>query len=194
MGITERKKREKAKMQKLILDTANSLFSKGGLENISIRKIADIIEYSPATIYLHFKDKDEIINNLRNKSIDDFLKKLEEYSFIKDYFGRLKNLSSSWVEFAINNPQKYQLIFIINEKRNDDRIFEYINPIVLQSISENRIKRMPVREGTMMLISFLHGLSYLFMTMKFEFRTEIELKEYAENIVNRFLNSLSSGY
>jgi AcrR family transcriptional regulator len=194
MGISDRKKREKAKMQKLILDTANSLFSKGGLENISIRKIADIIEYSPATIYLHFRDKDEIIHNLRNASIDDFLKKLEEYSFIKDYFGRLKNLSGSWLDFAISNPQKYQLIFITNDKIKDDRIFEYISPIVLQTISESRIQRMPVKEGTIMLISFLHGLSHMFMTQKFEFRTKAEMKEYADNILNRFLNSLKGGY
>lgn len=194
MGISDRKKREKAKMQKLILDTANSLFSKGGLDNISIRKIADIIEYSPATIYLHFKDKEEIINNLREKSTNDFLKKLEEYSFIKDYFGRLKNLSSSWVDFAISNPQKYQLIFIKNEQIDNDQVFAYVSPIVLQTISENRLQRMPVKDGTLMLISFLHGLSYLFMTKNFEFRTKVELKEYAENIINRFLNSLKSGY
>jgi AcrR family transcriptional regulator len=194
MGISDRKKREKAKMQKLILETANSLFTKGGLDNISIRKIADIIEYSPATIYLHFKDKDEIINNLRDKSIDDFLKKLEEYSFIKDYFGRLKNLSTSWIDFAITNPAKYQLIFIENGKIDNDRIFEYISPIVFQTIGENRIQRMPVKEGTMMIISFLHGLSYIFMTRKFEIRTKVELKEYAGNIINRFLNSLKGGY
>jgi AcrR family transcriptional regulator len=194
MGISDRKKREKAKIQKLILDTANTLFSKGGLDNISIRKIADIIEYSPATIYLHFEDKDEIINYLRDKSIDDFLKKLEEYSFIKDYFGRLKNLSSSWVDFAISDPQKYQLIFINNAKIEDDRIFEYISQIVLQTISENRIQRMPVKEGTIMLISFLHGLSHMFMTKKFEFKTKIELKEYADHIINRFLNNLKGAY
>ena len=111
MGISDRKKREKAKMQKFILDTANSLFLKGGLKNISIRKIAELIEYSPATIYLYFKDKDQIINNLREKSIDDFIKKLEEFSFIKDNFGRLKNLANSWIEFAISHSEKYILLF-----------------------------------------------------------------------------------
>jgi AcrR family transcriptional regulator len=194
MGISERKKRERAKMQKLILDTANTLFLKGGLQNISIRKIADKIEYSPATIYLYFKDKNEIINSLREKSVDDFLKKLEEYSFIKDHFGRLKNMSKSWVEFAISNPEKYNLLFINKEKVSEDKIYTYLSDILLKTISDNRIQRMPVIEGTTIVFSFLHGLSEMVMSRKFDIRSKAELKEFAENIINRFLNGLRGGY
>lgn len=181
-------------MQKRILETAHTLFLKGGLHNISIRKIAAIIEYSPATVYLYFKDKDEIIDSLRDRSINEFIKKLEEYSFIKDHYGRLKNLSNSWIDFAISQPNKYNLLFINNEKISEDRIYVYINDLVLKTISDNLLQRMPVNEGTMMVISFLHGLSYFLMNREFEFRTKSELKEYAENIINRFLTSLRGGY
>jgi AcrR family transcriptional regulator len=194
MGISERKKREKAKMQKLVLETASTLFLKGGLQNISIRKIASSIEYSPATIYLYFKNKDEIVNNLRDKSINEFIKKLEEYSFIKDHFGRLKNLSNSWVEFALNNPSKYNLLFINKEKISDDKIYSYLSAIIFKSISDNRIQRMPVNDGTIMIISFLHGLSIMLMTMKFDAKSKSELIEYSGNIINRFLNNLRGGY
>jgi AcrR family transcriptional regulator len=61
MGIKERKELEKQKMRKLILDNAMKLFLEKGFENITIRHIAEKIEYSPATIYLYFKDKDEIM-------------------------------------------------------------------------------------------------------------------------------------
>ena len=194
MGISDRKKREKAKMQKFILDTANSLFLKGGLKNISIRKLAEVIEYSPATIYLYFKDKDQIINNLREKSIDDFITKLEEFSFIKDNFGRLKNLANSWIEFAISHSEKYILLFNKSENINDNKIYAYISPLVMKSIGDNRIQRMPAKDGTVIIVSFLHGLSQLIMTKKFDFKTKSELKEFAENLINRFLNSLSGGY
>ncbi len=194
MGISERKKRERAKMQKLILDTANTLFLKGGLQNISIRKIAENIEYSPATIYLYFKDKNEIINSLREKSVNDFIKKLEEYSFIKDHFGRLKNLSNSWIDFALSNPERYKLLFINNEKISEDKIYTYLSDILLKTISDNRIQRMPVLEGTTIVISFLHGLSEMVMARKFDIRSKAELKEFAEIIINRFLNGLRGGY
>ena len=52
MGTKERKERDKLEMQQKILDAARELFMKEGYENVSIRKIAEKIEYSPGTIYL----------------------------------------------------------------------------------------------------------------------------------------------
>ena len=194
MGISERKKREKAKMQRLILETSNSLFLKGGLEQISIRKIADHIEYSPATIYLYFKDKDEIVNSLRDKYYNEFIKKLEEYSFIKDQFGRLKNLSNSWIDYAVSQPERYSLLFRCYDQTADNRIIEYLRPIIINSIGDSHIQRMPQLEATTIVISFLHGLSYLLITKKFDLRTKSETKEFAETMINRFWNNLRGGY
>ena len=58
MGINERKQREKEVMRGSILDTAMKLFLEEGFQNVSIRRIAEKIEYSPATIYLYFRNKD----------------------------------------------------------------------------------------------------------------------------------------
>lgn len=194
MGVAERKKREKAKMKRLILETANSLFLKGGPQNVSIRKIANSIDYSPATIYLYFKNKDDIIDNIREKSIVEFIGKLEEYSFIKDHFGRLKNLSNSWIEFALTQPDKYNSIFSNNDKLSEDKIYNYLSDIIYKSIIESRIQRMPVNEATIIVISFLHGLSLILMTKKLHVRSKAELKDFANNLINRFLNNLKGGY
>ena len=59
MTISERKEREKLELKELILLKAKELVDKEGYEALSIRKIAAAAEYSPATIYLYFKDKDE---------------------------------------------------------------------------------------------------------------------------------------
>lgn len=61
MGITERRKLEKEIIRKKIIDTANQILVEEGYENLSIRKIANKIEYSPGIIYHYFKDKSEII-------------------------------------------------------------------------------------------------------------------------------------
>ncbi|MBI5233035.1 MAG: helix-turn-helix transcriptional regulator [Deltaproteobacteria bacterium] len=61
MGISERREKEKKEMRGLILETAMELFLDEGFENVSLRRRADKIEYSPATIYLYYKDKDEIL-------------------------------------------------------------------------------------------------------------------------------------
>ena len=64
MGIKERREREKAEIREKILDAARDLFVSEGYEAVSMRKIADRIEYSPTAIYLHFKDKEAVMREL----------------------------------------------------------------------------------------------------------------------------------
>lgn len=60
MGIKERHEREREAVQRAILDAARALFVSEGYLNVSIRKIAERIEYSPAAIYGYFESKDDI--------------------------------------------------------------------------------------------------------------------------------------
>ena len=66
MGIVERKEKQKLEIKKMILEASMKLFVEEGFENVSIRKIAELIEYSPTTVYLYFKDKNEILFNLHD--------------------------------------------------------------------------------------------------------------------------------
>ena len=60
MGVKERQEREREAVSRAILDAARDLFVAEGYQNVSIRKIADRIEYSPAAIYSYFPSKDDI--------------------------------------------------------------------------------------------------------------------------------------
>ncbi len=60
MGIKERQERDREAVRRAILDAARDLFVKEGYEQVSIRKIAELIEYSPAAIYGYFPSKDDI--------------------------------------------------------------------------------------------------------------------------------------
>ncbi len=64
MGTRERRERQKENLRQEIFDAASDLFSKEGYGQVSMRKIADKIEYSPATIYLYFKDKDDLLHQI----------------------------------------------------------------------------------------------------------------------------------
>ncbi|HHZ01233.1 MAG TPA: TetR/AcrR family transcriptional regulator [Tissierellia bacterium] len=61
--VTRREKEIEA-MRKLIISTASEIIAEEGLDNLSIRKIAKKIEYSPSVIYNYFKDKEEIVNTI----------------------------------------------------------------------------------------------------------------------------------
>src|SRR5262245_46734582 len=60
MGIKERQERDREAIRRGILDAARDLFVAEGYQNVSIRKIAERIEYSPAAIYSYFSSKDDI--------------------------------------------------------------------------------------------------------------------------------------
>src|ERR1043166_6752226 len=60
MGIKERQVRDRETVRRAILDAARDLFVTEGYQNVSIRKVAERIEYSPAAIYGYFPSKDDI--------------------------------------------------------------------------------------------------------------------------------------
>ncbi len=112
MGINERKESEKHKMRRLILDTAMKLFLERGFENITLRHIAEQIEYSPATIYLYFKDKDEIMYTLHREGFEELYKWQQKILSVKDPLKRLHRHAEMYVSFALEHPEYYDLMFI----------------------------------------------------------------------------------
>ena len=64
MGVKERREREKSETRDKILDAARELFIAEGYEGVSMRQVADKIEYTPTTIYVHFADKEELFHEI----------------------------------------------------------------------------------------------------------------------------------
>jgi len=73
MGIQDRKERDRESMKARILDAAMALYQENGLESVSIRSIAERIEFSPATIYLYYRDKEDIFYGLYNLAFGSLL-------------------------------------------------------------------------------------------------------------------------
>lgn len=102
-------------MRELILKSANQLFVEKGFEKTSIRNIADEIEYSPATIYLYFKDKNEIFLELHDRAFGEFLNEFSKVLDIHDPFERLMVLGRRYIDFAMEHPEYYDLMFIMRQ-------------------------------------------------------------------------------
>jgi AcrR family transcriptional regulator len=115
MGVTERKERHKEDLRKEILTAAKELFTEKGFEATSIRAIAEKIEYSPATIYLYYKDKNEIVHSLHREGFKLLVSHFEVLNHISHPFERLKGMGRAYLQFATQNPDIYQLLFIMKE-------------------------------------------------------------------------------
>lgn len=115
MGVAERKEKHKEDLKKDILIAAKELFTEKGFEATSIRAIAEKIEYSPATIYLYFKDKNEIVHALHRDGFQLLVKYLETLNVVSHPLERLKGMGRAYIQFAMQNPDIYQLLFIMKE-------------------------------------------------------------------------------
>jgi AcrR family transcriptional regulator len=112
MGITERKEREKAEMRRIILDAAHQLFRDKGYEGVNIRNIAESIEYSPATLYLYYKDKNEIYFALQYEAAAAKRDHLLPAMSIENPWERLIDFGRRYIDFGFKHPDWYDLLFI----------------------------------------------------------------------------------
>ncbi|NET34005.1 MAG: TetR/AcrR family transcriptional regulator [Cyanothece sp. SIO1E1] len=122
MGVSERREREKQEMKAKILDTATKLIVEKGLEKMTIRSIATAIEYSPRTIYLYFKDKDEILYALSKRGFQLFVQQFEASQSLANPMDRLRDIHERYLRFAFENPALYDIMFILNDPMNADPV------------------------------------------------------------------------
>lgn len=112
MGIAERKLRHKEELRTLILDTAWQHVKKEGWQALSIRKIADAIEYSVPVIYDHFENKDAIILQFAKQGFAHLIEKLQAAKEKSDDPAeQLRLISDAYWQFAFANKEYYQLMF-----------------------------------------------------------------------------------
>jgi AcrR family transcriptional regulator len=116
MGIKERQERDREAVRRAILDAARELFVAEGFQHVSIRKIAERIEYSPAAIYGYFPSKDDIFFALAEEGLrllgdpdaahdDPQLKDAPPLERVRAVFRRL-------YDFSREQPQYFALIFV----------------------------------------------------------------------------------
>jgi len=112
MGSNERRERERQETRTKILDAARELFAAHGFEAVTMRKIAEKIEYTPAAIYFHFKDKDELIRELCANDFLSFGQKFQVAASEADPIARLLASADVYIEFALTHPNSYRIMFM----------------------------------------------------------------------------------
>ena len=113
MGIKERQERDREAVRRAILDAARELFVAEGFQNVSIRKIAERIEYSPAAIYGYFPSKDDIFFALAEEGF----RLLFQYGGTprpasEDPVEQLRAMFLRYYQFSKEHPEYFALMFL----------------------------------------------------------------------------------
>jgi AcrR family transcriptional regulator len=112
MGITERRIREKEKVRTAILTTAWQMVKEEGWQLLSIRKIADAIEYSVPVIYDHFENKEAILLEFGKDGFGLLVNTLQQAKAkTNDPSEQLVFIANAYWNFAFRNKEYYQLMF-----------------------------------------------------------------------------------
>jgi AcrR family transcriptional regulator len=112
MGISERRMRQKEEVRSAILTTAWQIVKQEGWQSLSVRKIADAIEYSVPVIYDHFENKEAILVEFSKEGFRILSKKMrlakEKH---KEPEEQIKAIADAYWNFAFKNREYYQLMF-----------------------------------------------------------------------------------
>ncbi len=111
MGIKQRREREKQEVLQGILTAARDIARQDGWPSVTIRKVADRIEYSPPMIYEYFENKEDIFSELLREGFRQVAARLNAIrEVIEDPEQRLLAMAEAYWNFAMSNPELYQVM------------------------------------------------------------------------------------
>ena len=112
MGIVERKERERIETREKILDAARELFASEGYDGVSMRQVAQEIEYSPTAIYVHFRDKEQLFLELCHSDYRRLAESFGQLAQIPDPVERIRRIGEAYMKFGLENPNHYRMMFM----------------------------------------------------------------------------------
>jgi len=186
MATADRRQRHRASLRRLILNAASRLFVEEGYRRVTMRRIAQLIEYSPTTIYLHFKDKNELLTAVCEETFAQLAASLERLQKTAGTpLGHLREGLRTYVEFGLANPSEYVVTFLLphpgdggaevgsasaggaaRPKPAASDALEMLRLGVRACVDNGDIRTADVDMTTQALWASVHGLTALLITTK----------------------------
>ena len=166
-----------------ILRAAETIFVRDGHAGATIRKIADEVGVSSTALYMHFRDKDQILKEICETAIATMLANNTEISRRPiDAVSRVRMMLQAYMDFGLENPNAYRLVFCeaVDEAvagRSDLTVdlgaqtYERFKGVVAELAQEGRLRYGDTDTATQMLWMACHGLVALRIARpRFEWR------------------------
>ena len=179
MGTRERRAREREALREEILAAARELFITEGYERVSMRRIAERIEYSPTTIYLYFRDKSEILSEICEQTFARLartLERIEEKGL--DPLEQLREGCRAYIKFGLRNRHQYRLTFMVSSQMTGDadedsgyegsmgeRAFGFLERAVGRCVDGGYFRTVELAVASQVVWVSIHGLTSLLITL-----------------------------
>jgi AcrR family transcriptional regulator len=171
-----------------ILEAAERIFVAHGYEAATIRKIADEVGVSSTALYMHFRDKDQILLEICSGAMEELLAGNKQVSAMKiDAVARVRLMLEGYIRFALTHPNAYQLVFCggpeVDSIRRQHQTMQLgaecldrFAGVVREIAAEGRLRTGDPESVHQVLWSACHGLVTLLLTKPdFEWKPADEL-------------------
>lgn len=175
---TERRERSRQQTRQAILEAATQLFEREGYEGFSLRQVAEAIGYTPTTIYLYFKDKDDLLFAVCSQGFAEFTEALQQaYRSTPDPLERVEALGRAYLEFGLSRPLHYQMMFMQRSEWalrasapagevEGSTSYHILLQAVTEAMKAGKIRMGDPLETTNLVWSGMHGIVSLALSMK----------------------------
>jgi AcrR family transcriptional regulator len=199
-AISERIEKEKLELKTLITNTSAELFLESGYDKFSLRKVAERIGYSPTTIYLYFKDKDDLLFSVLLDGFKIFHQMMSDGANSTDnILDKINETGKAYINFGLTHPVYYRVMFMercdlllkdMEDKYQDTPIsnsFGLLESLIKEGINKGILKSdLEANQLATLLWSLVHGIVSLHIMMP-DFYT----KEIVDINMNKSLKMLT---
>jgi AcrR family transcriptional regulator len=139
-----------------------------GYERVTMRRIADAIEYSPTAIYQHFQDKDALVRALCADEFGQLLKALPQKPPADPVDG-IRQLGLAYARFGLSHPNHYRFMFMTGHHQDEpsqegQQAFALLRSAVQRAVASGRFRDEGVDAIAQVLWASLHGVVALLVT------------------------------
>ena len=174
MGVAERRGREREEVRRKILDAARELFMAEGSDRVTMRRIAEAIEYSPTAIYNHFEDKDALLNSLCEDEFGRLFALLKPAARPRSGVAWIRQLGLAYARFGLEYPNHYRFMFMTRGAFGTDHepsapareAFGLLRAAVQRAIEAGEFRKGDVDAIAQVLWSSIHGAVALLITYR----------------------------
>jgi AcrR family transcriptional regulator len=126
VSTIDRRTRRKQVLRQKILDVSREILLSQGFAGLTMRRVAEAIDYSPAAIYLHFQSREEIAQELCFVGLRQLYERLQGVT-AKGPAARLSGYARAYLEYAQSDPETYRLIFMADPQLSK-AVFSHRDP------------------------------------------------------------------
>ncbi len=175
MSSIERRDKEKNELRTKILEAAKEVLFEKGFDNLTMRAIAERIDYSPTTIYLYFRNKTDLTENLLEYAFEQLVNtigSIDQSMYAKNPVGLLKEGLITYIRYGVDHPHFYRMMttsiieisnnsLTLKEGSMNEKAFAFLESGVQNCVDAGAIEVKDSRSTASMLWAAIHGLTMI---------------------------------